>query len=152
MQTRAVLLSLLCLLAASGCTLAGRTFGRYVDDKALTGAVKLRLATQSPASVARTNVDTFEGQLTVPLVEREPTHGEPLFGFLRRDEIMMVAELFRCGIDGIVVQVHFIFVGLLLGRRTVQKTLPKGIQFPSVKRSLDRIACRVFLATARAHN
>jgi hypothetical protein len=61
MQTRAVLLSLLCLLSASGCALAGRTFGRYVDDKALTGAVKLRLAAQQPATVARINVDTYEG-------------------------------------------------------------------------------------------
>jgi hypothetical protein len=61
MQTRAVLLSLLCLLSASGCSLAGRTFGRYVDDKALTGSVKLRLAAQQPATVARISVDTYEG-------------------------------------------------------------------------------------------
>jgi hyperosmotically inducible periplasmic protein len=61
MQTGVVLLSLLCLLAFSGCSLAGRTFGRYVDDQAVTGAVKLRLAAQQPATVARINVDTYEG-------------------------------------------------------------------------------------------
>jgi hypothetical protein len=61
MQTRVLVLTLLCLLSASGCSLAGRTFGRYVDDKALTGAVKLKLAAQQPATVARINVDTYEG-------------------------------------------------------------------------------------------
>jgi hypothetical protein len=61
MQTRTVLLWVLCLLSASGCSLAGRTFGRYVDDNAVTGAVKLRLAAQQPATVARINVDTYEG-------------------------------------------------------------------------------------------
>ena len=61
MQTRAVLLSLLCLLSTSGCSLAGRTFGRYVDDNALTGAVKLRLAAQQPSTMARISVDTYEG-------------------------------------------------------------------------------------------
>jgi hypothetical protein len=61
MQTHAFLLSLLCLLAASGCSLAGRTFGRYVDDKALTGAVKLTLAAQQPSTMARISVDTYEG-------------------------------------------------------------------------------------------
>lgn len=56
-----LVLTLLCVLCASGCSLAGRTFGRYVDDKALTGAVKLKLAAQQPATVARINVDTYEG-------------------------------------------------------------------------------------------
>ena len=61
MQSRVVLLSLLCLLSASGCSLAGRTFGTYFDDNALTGAVKLRLAAQQPATMARISVDTYEG-------------------------------------------------------------------------------------------
>jgi hypothetical protein len=61
MQIRVVLLSLLCVVFASGCSLAGRTFGVYVDDAAVTGAVKLRLAAQQPATVARINVDTYEG-------------------------------------------------------------------------------------------
>ncbi len=61
MRTRAVLLSLLCLLSASGCSLAGRTFWRYVDDKAITGAVKLKLAAQQPATMARISVDAYEG-------------------------------------------------------------------------------------------
>src|SRR5688572_30646842 len=61
MHTRIALLSLICLLTASGCSLAGRTFGRYVDDGTVTAAVKLRLAAQQPATVARINVDTYEG-------------------------------------------------------------------------------------------
>jgi hypothetical protein len=61
MHGRIAVVLLLSALFASGCSLAGRTFGRYVDDKALTGAVKLRLAAQHPASVARVNVDTYEG-------------------------------------------------------------------------------------------
>ena len=61
MQNLVLAVTLASLLLASGCSLAGRTFGRYVDDKALTAAVKLRLAAQQPATMARINVDTYEG-------------------------------------------------------------------------------------------
>ncbi len=55
------MLALVCVLAASGCSLAGRTFGRYVDDKAITAAVKMRMAAKQPSTVARINVDTYDG-------------------------------------------------------------------------------------------
>ncbi|HUF91915.1 MAG TPA: BON domain-containing protein [Candidatus Limnocylindria bacterium] len=61
MQVRALVLALVCVLAASGCSLAGRTFGRYVDDQAITAAVKIRLAAKQPSTVARINVDTYDG-------------------------------------------------------------------------------------------
>jgi hypothetical protein len=55
-------LALILLVAAStGCSLAGRTFGTYVDDQTVTAAVKMGLARKEPRTVTRVNVDTFEG-------------------------------------------------------------------------------------------
>jgi hypothetical protein len=48
-------------LAASGCSLAGRTFGRYVDDKVIAGGVKVRLIADRVPSLSRVTVDVFEG-------------------------------------------------------------------------------------------
>lgn len=55
-----VLLALL-ITAVSGCSLAGRTFGTYVDDAAVTAAVKVRIARKDPRTLTRINVDTFSG-------------------------------------------------------------------------------------------
>lgn len=53
---------LLCVVAASsGCALAGRTFGAYVDDATVTAAVKMGLARRDPRTLTRVNVDTFGG-------------------------------------------------------------------------------------------
>ena len=48
-------------LLLSGCALAGRTFGRYVDDKTVTGGVKMRLASAHLSHLKRVNVDVYEG-------------------------------------------------------------------------------------------
>jgi hypothetical protein len=48
-------------LAASGCSLAGRSFGRYIDDKAIAGGVKLRLIADRVPALSRVTVDVFEG-------------------------------------------------------------------------------------------
>jgi hypothetical protein len=48
-------------LLLSGCALAGRTFGRYVDDKTVTGGVKLRLAAAHLSHLKRVNVDVYDG-------------------------------------------------------------------------------------------
>ena len=48
-------------LLLSGCALAGRTFGRYVDDKTVTGGVKMRLAAAHLSHLKRVNVDVYEG-------------------------------------------------------------------------------------------
>lgn len=50
----------LSLLMLTGCSLAGRTVGSFVDDKTLTAAVKLRLAAQHPSAIKRVNVDVFD--------------------------------------------------------------------------------------------
>ena len=54
--------ALVLLVAAStGCSLAGRTLGTYVDDQTVTAAVKMGLARKEPRTVTRVNVDTFGG-------------------------------------------------------------------------------------------
>jgi osmotically-inducible protein OsmY len=51
------------LLMLSGCSLAGRTVGTYVDDKALIAAVKLRVAGEHPSHLKRVNVDAYDGTI-----------------------------------------------------------------------------------------
>jgi len=48
-------------LLLSGCALAGRTFGRYVDDKTLTGSVKVSLAARHLSHLKRVSVDVYDG-------------------------------------------------------------------------------------------
>ena len=48
------------VLLLSGCALAGRTFGRYVDDKTITGTVKLSLAARHLSHLRRVNVDVHD--------------------------------------------------------------------------------------------
>lgn len=48
-------------LVLSGCALAGRSVGRYVDDTALTGGVKMRLAAAHVSHLKRVNVDVYDG-------------------------------------------------------------------------------------------
>jgi hypothetical protein len=59
----AALLVTAALLAGllGGCSLAGRTFGTYIDDASITGSVKLRLVGGNPRALRRVNVDTFGG-------------------------------------------------------------------------------------------
>jgi hypothetical protein len=47
--------------ALAGCSLAGRSFGTYVDDQALAAGVKIALVRKDPRSLTRVNVDTFDG-------------------------------------------------------------------------------------------
>jgi hypothetical protein len=58
---RLLAITLLVLPAVGGCALGGRSWGGYFDDKALTGAVKTRLAFAVPKSLTHVNVDAFEG-------------------------------------------------------------------------------------------
>jgi hypothetical protein len=48
-------------LLLSGCALAGRSFGRYVDDKTVTGGVKMRLAAVHLSHLKRVKVDVYDG-------------------------------------------------------------------------------------------
>jgi BON domain len=61
MVIRGVAVGLVLAVMASGCSLAGRSFGRYVDDKTLTASVKMKLIGQRPQALTRIDVDTFEG-------------------------------------------------------------------------------------------
>ena len=45
----------------SGCALAGRSFGGYVDDAGIRGGVKLRLASAHLSHLKRVNVDVYDG-------------------------------------------------------------------------------------------
>src|SRR5690349_14043783 len=47
------------MLLLSGCALAGRTFGGYVDDKSVTGSVKMRLAGMHLSHLKRVKVDVY---------------------------------------------------------------------------------------------
>ena len=57
---RAVALLLLALTLPA-CSLAGRTFGTYVDDKVVTGSVKRTLAGDHWRTFRGVNVDTYAG-------------------------------------------------------------------------------------------
>src|SRR5207237_9093150 len=57
---RRVALLLLCV-ALGGCSLAGRTFGTYVDDKGITGSVRRGLVTEHWRSFRGVTVNTYEG-------------------------------------------------------------------------------------------
>jgi len=56
-HSAAVVLSAVLL---SGCALAGRSFGRYVDDAGIRGGVKLRLAREHLSHLKRVNVDVYD--------------------------------------------------------------------------------------------
>ena len=51
------------LLMLTGCSLAGRTVGTFVDDKALVAAVKLKVVGEHPSHIKRVNVDAYEGTI-----------------------------------------------------------------------------------------
>jgi hypothetical protein len=61
MLRRSAVALVLVLATSAGCSLAGRTFGTYVDDQTVTAAVKMSLARKEPRTVTRVNVDTFQG-------------------------------------------------------------------------------------------
>src|SRR5438105_5001586 len=44
-----------------GCSLAARTFGRYYDDKVISGSVKHGLVVEHGRSLPTVSVDTYEG-------------------------------------------------------------------------------------------
>jgi BON domain len=59
-RCRAVALLLLAVFLPA-CSLAGRTFGTYVDDKVITGSVKRTLAGEHWRTFRGVNVDTYAG-------------------------------------------------------------------------------------------
>jgi hypothetical protein len=61
MSMRALVAVALLAAVSGGCSLAGRTLGAYVDDKAVTGSVKVALVRSDLRTLTRVNVDTFGG-------------------------------------------------------------------------------------------
>ena len=51
------------LLLLTGCSLAGRTVGTFVDDKALIAAVKIKVVGEHPSHIKRVNVDAYDGTI-----------------------------------------------------------------------------------------
>lgn len=72
MPARRALVLALVLLLTSGCSLAGRTLGAYVDDKLVKVAVKRRLNSEGVSRRAGVNVDTFEGTVYLTGVVATP--------------------------------------------------------------------------------
>ena len=57
---RLAALLVLAITMLAGCSLAGRTFGTYVDDKVITGSVRRGIAGQHWRSFRGVTVDTYE--------------------------------------------------------------------------------------------
>jgi hyperosmotically inducible periplasmic protein len=119
---RAVALAL-ALTALTGCSLAGRTLGTYVDDQALTAAVKMGLARKEPRSLTRVNVDTFNG--TVYLT------GE-VAGALQKSD----AEIAAWRVEGVSQVVNDLAVR---GERGERAALSASPSMSSASPLLDRI-------------
>src|SRR5262245_26528331 len=61
MSPRAVLWVAFLVVLCGGCSLAGRTFGTYIDDKVISGSVRGGIATGHWRALRGVNVDTYEG-------------------------------------------------------------------------------------------
>lgn len=61
MSPRALLGVLLLAVLFGGCSIAGRTFGAYVDDKVISGSVRRGIAADHWRALRGVNVDTYEG-------------------------------------------------------------------------------------------
>jgi hypothetical protein len=58
---RLTALLVLTVMVLTGCSLAGRTFGTYVDDKVVTSSVRRGIANQHWRSFRGVSVDTYAG-------------------------------------------------------------------------------------------
>jgi len=55
-----------------GCSLAGRTLGRYYDDKVISGSVKHGLIVEHGRSLPSVSVDTYDGTVYSAATWRRP--------------------------------------------------------------------------------
>jgi hypothetical protein len=75
----------------TGCSLAGRSLGSFVDDKALTAAVKLRVAAAHPSAIKRVNVDVYENTVYLSgFVERPIEKSDAEIAARRTDGVRQV--------------------------------------------------------------
>jgi hyperosmotically inducible protein len=83
----------LVLTTLAGCSLAGRTVGSFVDDKALTAAVKLNVATLHPSALKRVNVDVYENTVYLSgFVERPIEKSDAEIAARRTDGVKQVVN------------------------------------------------------------
>jgi BON domain len=61
MSPRALLSVVLLVVLSGGCSLAGRTFGTYIDDKVISGSVRGGIAAGHWRALRGVSVDTYEG-------------------------------------------------------------------------------------------
>jgi BON domain len=108
--TRALALTLVMLLA-SGCALAGRGLGGYVDDKLVKSAVKRRLANDRGVEGAR--VDTFGGTVY-------------LSGDVDTDQEKSDAEIVAWRVDGVQQVVNDLVVSRSSSSASALPDLPLG--------------------------
>jgi hypothetical protein len=82
------------LLITAGCAgVGGRSVRAFVDDQSLTAKVKLKLAALKPSTLARINVDVYDG--TVYLSGTVPT-----------PELKTQAEAITAGLEGVDLVVN----------------------------------------------
>jgi len=83
----------LVLTTLAGCSLAGRTVGSFVDDKALTAAVKLNVAKLHPSALKRVNVDVYENTVYLSgFVERPIEKSDAEIAARRTDGVKQVVN------------------------------------------------------------
>src|SRR5262245_58039967 len=61
MSPRSLLSVALLVVLSGGCSLAGRTFGTYIDDKVISGSVRGGIAASHWRALRGVSVDTYEG-------------------------------------------------------------------------------------------
>jgi len=81
----------LSLLSLTSCSLAGRSVGTFVDDKAMVAAIKLRIAKQHPSALTRVNVDVYDGTVYLSgFVERPVEKADAGLAASRTDGVRQV--------------------------------------------------------------
>jgi hypothetical protein len=111
------------LTASAGCSLAGRTFGTYVDDQKVTAAIKMRLARKEPRSVTRVDVDTFQGTVYLSGAVANP---------IQKSD----AEIAAWQVEGVTQVVNDLTV---LGERTSDPIVSASPPLAGANPLLDRI-------------
>ena len=115
--------ALLAMLSA-GCSLAGRTFGTYVDDTSLTAAVKMNLARTDARNLTRIDVDVFDQ--TVYLTGEVP-------GVLQKSD----AEIAAWQVDGVTQVVNDLTVRsdrVVSASPAIQPASPLRLRIPGITR------------------
>ena len=77
---------------------------------------------------------------TAEIAQGKSAPSQPLLGFLRRDQVVIIAKPFRRRVDRVVVELEILFIGFLLGRKEPEQIFPLRLQFASKKSGIDHVA------------